>query len=235
MTMEETKYSRRLCLLFLPFFGLVLLLISGSADAYKNYTVGGSFGWHDSTENSKVNYQKWADGKNFSLGDFLIFNTDNNHSVVQTYNFTTYKHCDYNNALDSDTIEWSTSDPSNTATHPTTVAVPLLKEGLTYFFSGNYDGDQCKNGQHFKINVTHGQGLPESLKSPADQAPAPNSPDISGDDSVPETIVPANFDHPDRQDESDSKDPGSASLSLKSSSRGKWSGVTVFLGFVLLF
>uniref|UniRef100_A0A2P2JUN5 Phytocyanin domain-containing protein n=1 Tax=Rhizophora mucronata TaxID=61149 RepID=A0A2P2JUN5_RHIMU len=71
MTMEETKYSRRLCLLFLPFFGLVLLLISGSADAYKNYTVGGSFGWHDSTENSKVNYQKWADGKNFSLGDFL--------------------------------------------------------------------------------------------------------------------------------------------------------------------
>jgi hypothetical protein len=28
-------------------------------------------GWYDATVKSNVNYQKWADGKNFSLGDFL--------------------------------------------------------------------------------------------------------------------------------------------------------------------
>ncbi|KDP36975.1 hypothetical protein JCGZ_08567 [Jatropha curcas] len=196
-----------LLLLLLPFVS------AGSVAAYKNYTVGDSFGWYDNTEKPNLDYQKWADSKNFSLGDFLIFNTNNNHSVVQTYNFTTYKLCDYDNALDNDTIEWSVSDPSNTATTGVTVAVPLLKEGTTYFFSGDYDGDQCKAGQHFKINVTHGRGLPESLKDPSEQAPAPNSPDVSGEDVTPDTIVPANFDNP-KDVSDDNEDSGSITLYL---------------------
>ncbi|XXG83263.1 hypothetical protein AAC387_Pa10g1059 [Persea americana] len=49
-----------------------------------------------------------------------------------------------------------------------------------------------QKGQHFKINVTHGQGLPNSLKSPStDSSPAPSSSD--NDDSVPDTIIPSNF------------------------------------------
>lgn len=115
-----------------------------------------------------------------------VFNTDTNHSVVQTYNFTTYKECDYNDALDSDTKLWSAADPSNTATSGVTVPVPLLKEGTTYFFSSDYDGDQCRNGK----------GLPESLKSPSEQSPAPNSADYNNDESAPDLVVPSTFNKP---------------------------------------
>lgn len=41
------------------------------ADAYKNYTVGDDKGWYDGLTLPGVDYQAWADGKNFSLGDFL--------------------------------------------------------------------------------------------------------------------------------------------------------------------
>lgn len=163
-----------------------------------------------------------------------VFNTNNNHSVVQTYNLTTYKLCDYDNALENDTIEWSATDPSNTDTQGVTVAVPLLKEGTTYFFSGDYDGDQCKNGQHFQINVTHGRGLPESLKSPSEQAPAPNSPDVNGADSAPETIVPANFDHPQDVSDDDKVESGSISLYLRFISL-KLNGILVLFGIFCLF
>lgn len=50
---------------------LVLLSFSRSAEAYKNYTVGDSLGWYDNQEKPSVNYQKWASGKTFGLGDFL--------------------------------------------------------------------------------------------------------------------------------------------------------------------
>ncbi|XP_028803951.1 uclacyanin-3-like [Neltuma alba] len=199
------------CLLLLV---VIALCFSRSAKAYKNYTVGDSLGWFDNLEKPSVNYQKWVSGKQFSLGDFLIFNTDNNHSVIQTYNFTTYKLCDYDDAQDNDTTQWSASDPSATEPHPVTVAVPLVKEGMTYFFSSDYDGEQCKNGQQFKINVSYGQGLPKSLRDyysspPSSQdssSPSPASP-MSGDQDVtPDTIVPANFDHPREVDDDDDAD-----------------------------
>jgi len=50
---------------------MCLMLLSLSADAYKNYTVGESTGWFDIQERPSANYQKWADSKSFSLGDFL--------------------------------------------------------------------------------------------------------------------------------------------------------------------
>ncbi|TKY57118.1 Mavicyanin protein [Spatholobus suberectus] len=199
-----------------PCLLLLFFCFSGSAEAYKNYTVGDSIGWFDNTEKPDVNYQKWAANKEFSLGDFLIFNTDTNHSVVQTYNLTTYKLCDYDDAQDKDTNQWSTSDPSNTQTHPVTVAVPLVKEGMTYFFSGDYDGDQCKNGQQFKINVTYGQGLPKSLKTSPEDAPSPASPVAGDDDSAPDTIVPSNFSNPKEEsdDDKDSDKQKSSSVSI---------------------
>ncbi|KAB5541081.1 hypothetical protein DKX38_014055 [Salix brachista] len=217
--------------LFLSFSSLLLLSFSGSVDAYKNYTVGDSLGWYDTTVKSNVDYQKWADGKNFSLGDFLIFNTDNNHSVVQTYNFTTYKLCDYDNSVDNDTVEWSSANPSNTLTQGATVAVPLLKEGPNYFFSGDYDGEQCDNGQHFKITVSHGKGLPDSLKDPSDQAPAPNAADY---DSTPDTVVPFDFNNPHDQDTDVKKDSGSLSLYGKFLDM-KLNGILLLLGIVYMF
>ncbi|RWW24442.1 hypothetical protein BHE74_00002628 [Ensete ventricosum] len=124
-----------------------------------------------------------------------VFNTDKGHTVVQTYNVTTYKRCNYNDAETDDTIEWSAGEPKFSK-EKVTIAVPLLKEGMTYFFSGNNDGRQCRHGQHFKINVTHGQGLPESLKHRA-EAPAPVAPETGGvvpGEAVPS--VPSSFSNP---------------------------------------
>ncbi|GJW68361.1 blue copper protein [Tanacetum coccineum] len=159
----------------------------GAVAGYKNYTVGGDLGWFDKLEKSTVDYQKWASSKTFSLGDFLIFNTDNNHTVVQTYNYTIYTLCDDSGALDNDTINYASPDPSAATVHPVSAAVPLLKVGPTYFFSSFYDG-----------------GMPLQHQNPL----GPVSQE-SGDDTVPDTIVPANFDHPkdlsgdDDDDESD--------------------------------
>jgi len=166
----------------------LVLMSGGGVEAYKNYTVGDSLGWYDNIMKSSVDYAKWAAGKNFSLGDFLIFNTDTNHSVVQTFNQTTYKTCDLLDASDDDYIEWSTSEPSANA-EPTTVPVPLLKEGINYFFSGDYDGWQCsKGGQKFEINVTHGQGLPPALLVPP---AAPSPPTDDGTDTPAMTNAPS--------------------------------------------
>ncbi|KAJ6755037.1 hypothetical protein OIU79_027621 [Salix purpurea] len=230
--MQQTRYGR-LCLRVLSFSCLLLLLPSflGSVGAYKNYTVGDSLGWYDATMKSNVNYQKWADGKNFSLGDFLIFNTDSNHSVVRTYNITTYRLCDYDNSVDNDTVQWAYTNPSNTLTQAVTWAVPLLKEGPTFFFSGDDDGEQCQNGQHFKIAVSHGKGLPDSLKDPSDQAPAPNAADYG---STPDTVVPFDFNNPHEQDTDVKKDSGSISLHVKNLDM-KLNGILLLLGILYMF
>lgn len=194
-------------------FLLLLLSFTGSVSAYKNYTVGDSLGWYDKLEKPNVDYRKWVVGKNFSLGDFLIFNTDNNHSVVQTYNVTTYKACDYDDALEEDTTQWSSADPSSTSPHPVSVPVPLLKVGLTYFFSGDYDGEQCQNGQNFEIKVTYGQGLPSSLRRPSGQEQAPSP------DSAPDTLVPSYFDTPQNvSDDATTDDETSKAIPLSASS-----------------
>ncbi|KAJ0235979.1 hypothetical protein HA466_0259970 [Hirschfeldia incana] len=213
-----------------------LMVLCLSADADKNYTVGESKGWFDIQERPSVNYQKWADSKSFSLGDFLTFNTDSNHSVVQTYDFKTYKSCDYNNNEDNSTREWSAAKPSATSPVPVSVKVPLVKEGSNYFFSGNYDGEQCKFGQHFMINVTHGQGLPALPDEDDETAPAPGqSSESGGDDEVaPDTIVPANFDHP--KDIASDDDDSLVKGHKNSSSITKYNLLTiVFMGFLALF
>ncbi|GAB4835309.1 hypothetical protein Ancab_000218 [Ancistrocladus abbreviatus] len=231
------------CKLSLLLLLLLLLCFEGSVDAYKNYTVGDSLGWSDNLAEPDIDYQKWVVGKSFSLGDFLIFNTDNNHSVVQTYNFSTYKTCDYSG---DDSTDWSTTDPSATTVYPTTVAVPLLKEGETYFFSGDYDGWQCRHGQHFKINVTYGQGLPPSLKNAPDgSSPAPDqSPDPSPGDqeSAPDTVIPSNFNNPKNStdgggdDDQDSKQSSSGSISTSENFFSSvTSGVLILFGLCHIF
>ena len=114
-----------------------------------------------------------------------------------------------------------------------------MKEGVTYFFSSDYDGDQCKNGQHFQINVTHGQGLPKSLKIPPEDSPSPASPVAGDDDSAPDTIVPANFSHPkdegDDDTASDKEKSSSPSMSMYAQIHRKLCGPLVLLGLVFLF
>ncbi|KAI3797804.1 hypothetical protein L1987_33067 [Smallanthus sonchifolius] len=211
---------------------VVILMIVGGVAGYKNYTVGDDLGWFDKLEKPTVDYQKWASSKTFSLGDFLIFHTDNNHTVVQTYNSTIYHLCDDSNALENDTIEYASPDPSASAVHPVSVAVPLVKVGPNYFFSSDYDGEQCENGQRLSINVTQGQGLPPSLRTPTPGAPGPVS-EQSGDDTVPDTVVPANFDHPKdiSDDDSDGGKKKSNGMIIQTSVWG-FSRILILLGLL---
>ncbi|KAF3790757.1 Cucumber peeling cupredoxin [Nymphaea thermarum] len=218
MLLRMDRNCRTALCLLLP----LVFLTSSTAQAYKNYTVGDDLGWYDNTENSKINYQKWAAGKNFSLGDFLIFNTNTNHSVVQTYNFTIYKRCDFNDADSRDTTEYSSQGDYNQAAGSWSIAIPLKKEGVNYLFSSFYDGDQCKNGQRFRINVIHGQGLPDSLKNPVDASSPSPQPQQDDDTSTPDTAnIPGNFNKPVPSSSEDVKQASGASASsIKSTALG---------------
>ncbi|XP_034912203.1 early nodulin-like protein 18 isoform X1 [Populus alba] len=186
--------------------------------------------WRYGLHMGTMAWREWrAKGRPMCRG--CVFNTDSNHSVVQTYNFTTFKSCDYDDSVGNETVEWSSTNPSNTLTQAVTVAVPLLKEGPTFFFSGDYDGEQCVNGQHFKITVSHGKGLPDSLKDPSDQAPAPNAADYG---STPDTVVPFDFNNPHDQDTDVKKDSGSISLHVKNLDM-KLNGILLSLGILYMF
>ncbi|KAJ1275427.1 hypothetical protein BS78_05G134900 [Paspalum vaginatum] len=141
------------------------------APPYRNLTVGGTDGWffNAKTNSSSGNYSAWANGETFYLGDYLIFKTNDNSTVVQTANATAYDLCD------------AADDPSNSIfggggggggglEESSTIAVPLTREGPNYFFSDADDGAQCQQGMRFEIKVEHGQGLPPSMAHPP---PAP--------------------------------------------------------------
>ncbi|GLT39498.1 hypothetical protein SLA2020_136850 [Shorea laevis] len=146
----------------------VALLISTAAAAteYTNYTVGGDAGWffHTATNTSVINYTSWAANQTFNLGDYLIFSTDTNQTVIQTFNETTFQSCSIDDESENDTFRYNGG--STAFSESQTIAVPLTEEGPNYFFSDANDGIQCQNGLAFGISVNHGLGLPPSLNQP---------------------------------------------------------------------
>ncbi|GAB2271628.1 hypothetical protein Dimus_006459 [Dionaea muscipula] len=139
----------------------------GNAAAYTNHTVGGSAGWffNVTTNSSSANYSVWAANQTFNLGDFLVFNTNTNETVVQTYNETTYDSCTADDASDSNTFIYDSG--SSTFGKAQIINVPLTNQGPNYFFSdAGDDGVQCEKGMRFQIQVNHGLGLPPSLNQP---------------------------------------------------------------------
>ncbi|XP_030535479.1 cucumber peeling cupredoxin-like [Rhodamnia argentea] len=171
------------------------LLIAASSSAaaaagYTNYTVGGNSGWffNEITNATSANYSAWAASQTFNLGDFLLFNTNTNLTVIQTYNLTTYQACNIDNASGNDTFLYGGG--SGQFGKALTVAVPLTLEGPNYFFSDADDGVQCQNGMSFEIDVKHGSGLPPSLNQPPPPPYAePPGPDAAN--SPPVTVVDA--------------------------------------------
>ncbi|KAG6511677.1 hypothetical protein ZIOFF_029754 [Zingiber officinale] len=122
---------------------------SPPARPYANHTVVWFF---DAASNSSaVNYSTWASSQNFFLGDFLIFDTDSNNTVIQTFNATTYALCDFSDDNGNDTTFYY--DGSGEPTVNMTVAVPLTEEGTNYFFSAADGGVECLQGMRFEITV----------------------------------------------------------------------------------
>nr|KYP64262.1 Early nodulin-like protein 1 [Cajanus cajan] len=138
----------------------LLVTVSAAATGYHNHTVGGAAGgsFDSATNATATNYSSWASNQTFDLGDYLIFNTNSNQTVVQTYNKTTYLNC--------------TADETDNGTfvrrfgEALTIAVPLTIVGPNYFFSDAADGVQCQHGLAFEIDVQRGLGLPPSLNQP---------------------------------------------------------------------
>ncbi|CAN6485100.1 unnamed protein product [Victoria cruziana] len=147
--------------------------MASSGAAYTNYTVGGAAGWlYDAqTHRAATDYQAWAKKSTFNLGDFLIFNTNSNYTVVQTYNGTAFKSCDYDDTGSDTTLYTVPGDPTKLGLRGV-IAVPLTQVGDNYFFSDADDGIQCAGGLKFSISVDKGEGLPPSLMEPPPSPPA---------------------------------------------------------------
>ncbi|XP_047051336.1 cucumber peeling cupredoxin-like [Lolium rigidum] len=137
--------------------------------AYRNHTVGGADGWFfNATSNSTSgNYSSWAATETFYLGDYLIFQTNDNSSVVLTTNATTYTLCDPSEDDGLETYIYSGGGGGGGGTEETkAIAAPLLYEGTNYFFSEADGGAQCQQGMRFEIKVAYGRGLPPDLAHP---------------------------------------------------------------------
>lgn len=165
-------------------FLLVVVFLSSSPlsalAAYQNFTVGDSTGWTYPTKNV-IDYQSWANGHNFSLGDFLLFNYPlHQDDVIVTYNKTVYDSCDYLDSNDNDYEVWGEAGTSQFS------AIPLVQTGMNYFFSGSENGDHCKGGMKFAVNVSYGEGLPASLMIPP-PAPTDNTPTDTPSTDTPST------------------------------------------------
>ncbi|KAL1322091.1 hypothetical protein HN51_067019 [Arachis hypogaea] len=148
------------------FFALTTAVYAAaSSSGYHNHTVGGASGWlfNSTTSTAATNYSSWASTQTFNLGDFLIFKTNTNQTVVQTYNETSYLSC---NADDFDNGTFVYDSGSSNFSQALTISVPLTVVGRNYFFSDAADGLQCRRGLAFEINVNRGQGLPPSLNQP---------------------------------------------------------------------
>ncbi|PRQ57707.1 putative cupredoxin [Rosa chinensis] len=136
--------------------------VAPPATKYINHTVGGPIGWFfNSTSNTSfTNYSSWAASQTFNLGDYLVFNTEN-QTVIETQNATTYRSCTADDTSDETTFVWGDDTAGKK-----TIAVPLVTEGANYYFSGSGDGQQCQQGMAFAIEVNHGLGLPPILNQP---------------------------------------------------------------------
>lgn len=161
-----------------------------AAAAYANYTVGGNSGWlfNETTNATSTNYSAWAASQTFNLGDYLLFNTNSNQTVIQTYNLTTYQACSVDDASDDDFFQYGGG--SDQFGEALSVAVPLTHEGTNYFFSDADDGVQCQSGMRFQIDVQHGSGLPPSLNQPP-PPPYATPPGPGAAESPPGTAVNA--------------------------------------------
>ncbi|PNT63633.1 cucumber peeling cupredoxin [Brachypodium distachyon] len=117
-----------------------------------NHTVGDGAGWFfDGKANAlAANYSAWAANRTFYLGDYLIFKTRMDNTVVHTTNVTTYRLCGGGGSGGDG--GWKAEEAF--------VTVMLDAEGVNYFFSDAGQGEHCRKGMRFNVTVAHGHGPP---------------------------------------------------------------------------
>ncbi|WVZ15888.1 hypothetical protein V8G54_013454 [Vigna mungo] len=98
----------------------------------ENYIVGDSYGWIDF-----VDFNNWCYGKEFHVGDVLVFNYDSSQHNVLQVDSTVYESC----IKDSYMKRFTSGNDS-----------VILEKGGAWFICGV--DDHCENGQKLHINVT---------------------------------------------------------------------------------
>ncbi|XP_052192074.1 cucumber peeling cupredoxin-like [Diospyros lotus] len=173
---------------YLTVAACLIAAVAANTTQYSNHTVGGAAGWlfNATTKTAAANYSAWAASQTFNLGDYLIFNTNTNQTVIQTYNETTYSSCTIDDTSDDDAVQYGGG--SENFGQPATIAVPLTIKGKNYYFSDANDGFQCEHGMAFEIFVNRGLGLPPSLNQPPPPpyAPPPSPPEAQ---APPVTVI----------------------------------------------
>ncbi|XP_058086157.1 stellacyanin-like [Magnolia sinica] len=142
----------KLLLSFLIGLGLVLTCTATV------YPVGDTAGWEISTD-----FDSWAKGKNFKVGDVLLFQYSSLHTV-DVVTKDNYDNCNATGALQS-------NSGGNTS-------IPLTTAGNKYFICGTLS--HCLGGMKLQVSVNAGAqetspaGAPLPPKSP-DPVPAPST------------------------------------------------------------
>ncbi|XP_016485294.1 stellacyanin-like [Nicotiana tabacum] len=154
--------------LLLVYVILVILAIAYSGSA-TNYLVGDNSGWDISTD-----LDTWLLGKRFIVGDVLVFQFSNYHSVYEVTK-ETFDRCNTTNALKS-------SSKGNTT-------FPLTKPRDNYFVCGNRL--HCLGGMKLHVNVAeNGVASPTAAPAPQTRVSFP-TPSASKRNNNPSAVVPS--------------------------------------------
>uniref|UniRef100_A0A0E0CP78 Phytocyanin domain-containing protein n=1 Tax=Oryza meridionalis TaxID=40149 RepID=A0A0E0CP78_9ORYZ len=153
--------------------GLVVLLLAAVAPAFAvDYTVGDTSGW-----SSGVDYDTWAKGKTFSVGDSLVFQYSMMHTVAEVSS-ADYSACSASNSIQS-------YSDQNTK-------IALTKPGTRYFICGT--SGHCSGGMKLAVTVSAAAATtptPAASSSPPSTAtPAtPSDPGMDTPSSTPDATT----------------------------------------------
>ncbi|KAL5214986.1 hypothetical protein ABZP36_004138 [Zizania latifolia] len=154
----------------------VLLVAAAVPASAKDYTVGDSSGWAPG-----VDYNAWAKGKTFNIGDTLLFqDNDGVHSVAEV------------SAADHSSC--SASNPVRSYKDATTI-ITLTKPGTRYFICGT--AGHCASGMKVTVKVASLSGTSSGDGSGSSHAARPAKPSSPGeeapsdDDAAPAAAGPA--------------------------------------------
>ncbi|GJM86321.1 hypothetical protein PR202_ga02171 [Eleusine coracana subsp. coracana] len=142
----------------------VVLLLAAVAPAFgKDYVVGDSSGW-----TSGVDYDTWAKGKTFNVGDNLVFQYNMMHTVAEVSS-ADYSACSASNSIQS-------YSDQNTK-------IALTKPGTRYFVCGT--PGHCSGGMKLAVTVAAADAT-----APAPESPSAATPAAPGTETPPEEATP---------------------------------------------
>ncbi|KAF5765913.1 putative Phytocyanin domain, cupredoxin [Helianthus annuus] len=148
--MEKGAYN------MLLFVGcVVMLLMLSTQGSAEQHIVGGKQGWDQSTD-----FDTWASGQTFKVGDTLVFNYSPMHSVAELGSEDEYKKCDVGSAANS------MSDGNS--------VVKLTKVGTRYFACGT--AGHCDQGMKVKITTVSASSSGSSPSTPPSSSSSGSSP-----------------------------------------------------------